>query len=364
MTASKALLGSVLWAGAIVLSSSAAEAASARLSYSAPEGCPGETAFVSALTARGASLERAGEARLFEVRIEHNANGFSGSFQIGEGSEASGARRVHGSTCAEVSDALAVVAAIALESGSEPSPAAAPPDGAAPVVTPVTVSVAPAPVVAVTPLSPAPVEPRAPTLKKVLYQDQVEVPAGQLSLGYMARYTLSAGAALGVIPGLTLPRLDFSIARANLVSAPGDQDFLLGAVFRVRWSFLGPAEYHAPGFDTQLWGLKAGLGSCAPLAYDPDGLVLELCSEFAVGVMGLDTRDAAGNKTQSKTVGLGTVSLEAHTQYSLGSSLYLDLNLGGELWVSKLSAERPDGSQLFHSSTFNAFAVAGLGLRF
>jgi hypothetical protein len=340
-----------------------AEAASARLSYSAPEGCPAEAAFVSALQARGASLEHAGEAKFFEVRIERGAGGFSGSFQVGEGSEASGARLVHGSTCAEVSDALAVVAAIALEGGGEASPMAAP-DGIQPVVTPVTVSVAPAPVVSATALSPAPVESSAPTLKTVMYKDKVEVPAGELRLGYMARYTLSAGAALGVVPGLTLPRLDFSISRANLVSAPGDQDFLFGGVFRVRWSFLGPAEVHTPGFDTQMWGVKAGIGSCTPLTYNPDGLVLELCAEIAAGVMGLDTHDAAGNKTQSKTVGLGTTSLEAHTQYSLGSTLYLDLNLGGEMWASKLSAERPDGSQLFHSNMFNAFALAGLGLRF
>ena len=167
-----------------------------------------------------------------------------------------------------------------------------------------------------------------------------------------------------MIPQLTLPRFDFTISRANLVSAPGDQDFLLGGVLHVRWSFLGPAEHHAPGFDTRVVAIKAGIGSCTPLTYDPNGLVLELCSEIAAGAMGLETHDAAGNKTQSKTVGIGTFSVEAHAQYSLGSTLYVDLNLGGELWVSKVSAERPDGSQLFHSSTFNAYALAGLGLRF
>jgi len=364
VTASKALLGSALAAGTIALSSSVAQAASARLSYSAPEGCPAEAAFVSALEARGASLEHAGDARLFEVRIERAAGGFSGSFQVGEGSEASGLRRVHGSTCAEVSDALAVVAAIALEGGAETGATAAPPDTTPPVATPVTVSVAPPPVVSAVALATAPVEPPAPTLKTVMYKDEVEVPAGQLSLGYMARYTFAAGAAFGVIPGLTLPRLDFSISRANLVSAPGDQSFLLGTVLRVRWSFLGPGEHHAPGFDTRVVGIKAGIGSCTPLTYDPNGLVLELCTEIAAGAMGVETRDTAGRKTQFKTTGIGTASFEAHTQYSLGSTLYLDLNLGGEMWMSKVSAERPDGSQLFHSSLFNAYALAGLGLRF
>jgi hypothetical protein len=369
VTASKALLGGVLAVGSFPLFSSAAQAASARLSYSAPEGCPAEGAFVAAVEARGASLERAGQARVFDVRIEHAPGGFSGSFQVGEGSDASGARRVHGSSCAEVSDALAVVAAIALEGAAETSAVVAPsdspsPDTAPPVAAPVTVSVAPPPVVSVVALSSTTVEPPAPTLKTVMGKDKVDVPAGQLSLGYSLRYTLSGGAALGVIPQMTLPRLDFSMARANLVSAPGDQDFVLGGVFRVRWSFLGPGYHHAPGFDTRVIGIKAGLGSCTPLKYDPTGLVLELCTEIAAGAMGLETRDAAGNKTQNKTMGIGTASLEGHLQYSLGSALYLDLNLGGEMWVGKVSAERPDGSQLFHSSLFNAYALAGLGLRF
>jgi hypothetical protein len=329
VTASKALLGGVLAVGSFPLFSSAAQAASARLSYSAPEGCPAEGAFVAAVEARGASLERAGQARVFDVRIEHAPGGFSGSFQVGEGSDASGARRVHGSSCAEVSDALAVVAAIALEGAAETSAVVAPsdspsPDTAPPVAAPVTVSVAPPPVVSAVALSSTPVEPPAPTLKTVMGKDKVDVPAGQLSLGYSLRYTLSGGAALGVIPQMTLPRLDFSMARANLVSAPGDQDFVLGGVFRVRWSFLGPGYHHAPGFDTRVIGIK----------------------------------------TQNKTMGIGTASLEGHLQYSLGSALYLDLNLGGEMWVGKVSAERPDGSQLFHSSLFNAYALAGLGLRF
>jgi hypothetical protein len=266
-------------------------------------------------------------------------------------------------SCAEVSDALAVVAAIALEGGSDADSVVAR-DAGDPAVAPTTVALAAPPVVSATKLSPPVQAPAAPSLTIVPYEDKAEVPAGTLSLGYVARYTVSAGAAVGVIPGLVLPRFDFTISRANLVSAPGNQDFLLGGLFRVRWTFLGPAEHHAPGLDTRVLAFKAGLGTCTALTYDPDGLVLELCTEIAAGVAGVETRDAAGKQTQTRTVGIGTASLEAHTQYSLGSALYVDLNLGGEYWMGKLSAERPDGSQLFHSSMFNAYALAGLGLRF
>src|SRR6185436_332821 len=85
-----------------------------------------------ALQLRGTGRERAGQARVFDVRIEHAAGGFSGSLQVGEGSAASGARRVHGSSCAEVSDALAVVAAIALEGAAETSAVVAPSDSPSP----------------------------------------------------------------------------------------------------------------------------------------------------------------------------------------------------------------------------------------
>lgn len=352
----------MLATGALALSSPSARAASAQLSYSAPEGCPAESAFLSAVEARGAALERAAEPRLLNVRIERAPGGFSGSLQVGTGRDASGARRVHAATCIEVSDALAVVAAIALGGGSETRVAAAEPVPASPA-TPVTLSAATQPAVAILPPSIDPVLP-PPRLQTILGKDEVDVTAGPLSFGYIGRYTLSAGAAFGVIPQLTLPRVDFSMSRAPLVTTPGDQSFLLGSAFRVRWSFLGPAVHHAPGFDTRVIAIKAGLGACTPFKYDPNALVIELCSEIAAGAMGLETRAADGTKTQSKTVGIGNASLELHSQYNFGSALYVDLNLGGEMWLSKVSAERPDGSRLFQSSTFNAYALAGLGLRF
>jgi hypothetical protein len=113
-----------------------------------------------------------------------------------------------------------------------------------------------------------------------------------------------------------------------------------------------------------VWGIKAGLGGCGPLLYDPKGLVLSICSEIAAGAMAVETKDATGNVTQNKTVGLGTASIELASQYNIGSLFHLDLRAGGEMWLSKLTAERPDGTRLFESSTFNAYLLAGLGLHF
>jgi hypothetical protein len=198
----------------------------------------------------------------------------------------------------------------------------------------------------------------------VTWKDDVQVPAGKLAIGYQAGYTLTAGAALGVIPNLTLPRIDFAISRTNIVTTPADEDYVIAGALRVRWSIFLPATYRSAGYSTRVLGLKAGIGACTPLTYDPLGLTVKACSEIAAGVMSLETTDGSGVRTQNESTGIGTASVELNTQYNLGSLLHLDLQLGGEMWLTKLTAERPDGSQLFHSSLFNAYALVGLGLNF
>lgn len=336
--------------------SAAYASAPARLSYQAPDGCPTEQGFLAAVRARGASFEDASPGRgerSLNVSIERDERGFAGSLQLQQGEQTSEPRRVHGLGCLEVSDALAVITAIALQ--SDPAEPAAESVGAARPAQPAA-ALAPAPVDA----QPRPAHP----LEMVLRSESVPVDAGKLVFDSVLGYTLTGGVAFGVIPHLTLPRFDFTLSRANVVSTPGDRDFLVGGVLRVRWSLLGSATYHSPGFSTRVIGLKAGIGSCSALYHDPQGLVLKACGEIAAGAMGLETRDTFGEKTQSKTLGLGTASVDLNSQYNLGKVLHLDLNLGGEMWLSKISAERPDGSQIFHSSLFNAYLLAGVGLHF
>ena len=296
------------------------------------------------------------------MSIEQDASGFAGALQVREGEQTSERREVHAPSCAQVSDALAVVMAIAL--GADATAPGSSPAASAPVGAPA--AVAPLPSVAVAAAAIAPAEPaaRERSVHVVRLSDSVDVPAGKLGFEYLRGYQLSAGAALGVIPHLTLPRVDFAMSTTSLVKTPGDSDYLFAGGLRVRWSFLGLATHRSPGFSTRMWGLKAGLGSCGPLIYHPRGLILSLCSEIAAGAMALETKDAAGVKTQTKTVGVGTAGVELVSQYNLGSLLSVDLRAGGEMWLSKLTAERPDGSQLFHSSMFNAYVLAGLGLHF
>jgi len=341
----------------VALTGSAARAASTQLSYQAPDGCPAKEGFLAAVEARGASLDawNGAQPRLLSVQIERDAEGFAGTFQGGEGTSASGPRRVHAPTCAEVSEALAVVTAIALQTDAE---------GTAPPVATPPVS-EPAPALALSPgVAAVELPPRPNQLQLVMGKDSVDVEAGKLDFGYVSGQTLRGGAAFGVIPNLTLPRIDFSLSRATLVTTPGNRDYLLGGIFRVRWSFLGVGTLHSQGFSTKLWALKAGISGCSPLLYDPQGLELKMCGEIAAGAMSATTRDAAGVQTQDKLVGIGTAGLELDAQYNVSSMFHIGLTLGGEMWPSKISAERPDGSRIFESNFWNAYALVGIGLRF
>jgi hypothetical protein len=198
----------------------------------------------------------------------------------------------------------------------------------------------------------------------VLGAERVPVEAGSLELGYVSGQSLRGGVAFGVIPNLALPRLDLSLSRSSRVTTPGNRDYLLGGIFRVRWSFLGVGTLRSQGLTTTVWGLKAGLGSCTPLVFQPRGFELKACAEIAVGIMDASTRDAAGIEIQDKQVGIGTAGLELDAQYNVNRMFHVGLTLGGEMWPSKVSAERPDGSSIFESNFFNAYALVGLGLRF
>jgi hypothetical protein len=115
---------------------------------------------------------------------------------------------------------------------------------------------------------------------------------------------------------------------------------------------------------TGLSGFTAGVNACTSFAYDTSGFVFLLCAAFAVGRMHLETRALEGDYLKTKDIGLGTASLELNTRYNIGEHFHVTLALAGELWVSELTAERADGSQLFHSNLFNANAQLGFGVHF
>lgn len=355
MTRSKLLLACSLGLLPLALGSGRALAAvPSTLDYQAPAGCPDAASFVVAVEARGASFAgspASGGTRQLLVRIEPADGSFSGSLVLREDADESEPRRVQGASCAEVSDALAVVTAIALQRDAEAAPAAPPPPAAV---------AAPAPPLAAAQGSG---ESEGP-LELVLARKDVLVPSGKLVLDYVTTHTWTTGVQLGAIPGVLLPRLDYDITRTSVVRTPDDRGFVLGTEFRWRWTLLGLPQRRAPGYETSLFGLKAGIGGCRRVTYDPRSLILKVCSDFAVGMIDLSTRPTSGGAERHKTQGLATAGVEANLQYNLSRLFHLDLRAGGEMWLNRISAEREDGSRLFQSPLFNAHVMVGIGIHF
>lgn len=331
-----------------------------QLEYTAPTGCPTQTEFVQLVASRGGDFAHPGagtRARAMVVTLRRDTDEHAGSLQLRLDDQASDARQLRAETCAAVAEGLAVVAAIALRGSEE---AAAPVEAQSPPV--------PAPVVPVA-AKPVPIAPAVPTDTRLhpvgLWgNEEVPVTAGPLRVRRELSARLSGGVVFGAIPGVVLPRYDLSLTRANFITTPGQTSYLIGNVFGVRWSFLGNATRRDGDYSTELRGFMAGVTSCSSLIYDTDGLVALFCANFSVGLMDLETKHAASDYAQSKQIGLGSASLELNARYNIGKHFHFGLDAGAGFWISKLTAERADGSELFHSRLFNGNIQLGLGSSF
>jgi hypothetical protein len=125
------------------------------LSYRAAVGCPDEEAFRADLATHVHDASRAGGVRL-DLAIERLESGYRGVLVAFDSSGNEGSRRIVGDSCAEVAQALAFLAGIAIELGGRideapqrataparpaPLPAAVPPARVAPAIAPSRVDV-------------------------------------------------------------------------------------------------------------------------------------------------------------------------------------------------------------------------------
>lgn len=329
-----------------------------QLEYSAPAGCPTQAEFVALVENRGANFDRPGpgtRARGMVVKLRSQESEHQGSLQLQQDDGATDARELHARTCSEVAEGLAIVAAIALR-GAEAAAVTPETSASTPVIEP-----RPAPVAAL------PGEPKAAAETRlrsigVWGDEQLPVTSGPLLVRHELVPTLSAGAVFGAVPGLVLPRYDLTLLRANYITTPKGSSFLIGNVFGVRWSYLGKATKRDAGYSTEIEGLNAGVMSCSSLSYDSGGFVALLCASFMVGVTHLETKSASNDYQQSKDFGFGGAGLELNLRYNIGRHFHLNLAGGADIWASKLTAEKADGSELFHSRLFNGNVQLGIGI--
>jgi hypothetical protein len=335
-----------------------------QLGYVAPEGCPSEAGFRAAVTERGGHFDDAsspGSVRGLRVSIDRDEHGFRGSLQSSSAESSSAVRDVHGTTCQEVVDALAVVSALALrgEGQSQPAVAAEP---------------TPAPAPPVTPTPPLDDDHRLRASSSVR-NERMQVSAGTLSFEKVRAVSTLAGGELGLLPGKLVPRLDLSIDGASFVTTPSGKSYLDGVVPRLRLSYLGQATqiFHGSGGNdasATMEGFSFGMALCWSPTYDTRGFVALVCFEYGAGVLQVRSKDTSAvggelfSETRTKTTGFGTAGVGFEGRYNLGSLFHVALKLGADGLVNSVSAERSDGSQIFHSSGIVGYGMLGLGLHF
>ena len=318
---------------------------------------------MTAVAARGATFDGPGadeSHRVIVVAIRQDDRGFAGAFQLRDDRIATNKREVHGLRCDEVVDALAVVTAIALR----PNVAAGGPLVADVSPLPATLVAPPPP--AAKPVAEAPDEGRLRARTEIFppRREKLEIGAGTLRFDLQRSYSLYAGAVVGLVPSVVIPRYDLSYVAAHFVTTPEGAQRIAGLVFQVRLSGLGPATYRSADTTTALAGLSFGIGLCQSPLYDTRRLVLLFCGEYGGGLMKLTTKGLDGSQIQSKSEGFGTVGLGAEIQYNFGSIFQVGAKVGGGFNVGNITAERADGSRIFGPSIWSTYALLGIGIHF
>lgn len=381
MTSSRTHLLVIISAlGATGLSSSAyaeGQAQAAQIAYSSVSGCPSESDFLSRVQARGGSLStpRDPGLRRFEVQASAEQGRFVGTLRIVRESSNSNSRRVEGTTCSEVVDALAIVAAIELGKSSE---SAVPQQGdpstpkdaeqSTPNDAPATVQAAQRESVAAprpSPQSQGPDTKRqglsGSSLRRV---DQMTIEGGTLHFDKARAYNLTAGAEFGWIPNQVVPRLDLSTTVANFVTPPNAKSLLFGPVLQAHWNWYGPTTNSGSAYDTRLIGMSAGISPCAAFTYDSRGFTAMLCGNFTAGLLWHKTTDKVSRQGTWTETSMATAGAALEGQYNLGSLFQLTARMGFDSHFGRVAPTDPQNRELFRAGIISGYALGGLGIHF
>ena len=159
--------------------------------------------------------------------------------------------------------------------------------------------------------------------------------------------------------------LDLSFHFADFVTLPDGSQRVVGPILWLRLGFSAPESNHRSGdLSTSIGTQSAAIGVCVSPHYNTHGLVLLGCLESGVNFMGLKTTAADGSTVQSKTVGYGTAGPLLSAEYNLGAWLHVAGKLGINAVLGQASAERADGSEIFHSRSWSLVGALGVGAHF
>ena len=317
-----------------MLLTSVALAEGASLNYRAPLDCPGESDFVRAVAARGGQFAAGTVSeRRFQVTVTKEGSGYVGSFRVRRSQGDSAERAVHAPSCHEVVDALAVIAALALQASSAQA------EQAVPSPPPMAVALAPQTV-----------------------RDEGAAPQ-RLVLGPAFTVTAFGGLAFGLVPSTPMPRYELSVTWASL-AREANRGRIVGPVMRLGLNLYGGVTHEMNGVSSKLGAQALAVGPCYAPVYDERGLVLLTCLDLTAGLMGASGTDRATGVAHSDSFGFGSVGVGLEAAYNIGRHFHIAFRAGANALVAPISVKGADGSELFRSSRYNGFASIGAGGHF
>lgn len=334
------------------------------LRFSATNGCPTQGEFEKAVHKRGGTFsdptDDANRAALVVRLTTSPPDGYSGSLLIQSSGESSPQRQVQGQDCAEVAEALAVVAAIALEAHQQ----------------------------AVLSQEVKTKEPEPPEDAEDFSLDQTEEPkafrgsspwgwsskhqtlavrAGTLHINVTNSLNLGGGASFGLIPSVSLPRTSLSMRSTWFVTTPGGEQRLLG-ITRLRFGAFLPTTHDFGEVEMELAGASYGLGLCFSPHYDSKGFSVLICTEYGGAELVLETTELVANGPSlvtDQSLGFGSVAFGVETEYALTNWLHVRASLDGEgIIAGNRSLQRSENREIFQFGTVSLRGSLGLGIHF
>jgi hypothetical protein len=342
---------------AIVLVPAAAVAASSRavrVEIEAPGACADEGRFVARLRARAPGLTVATDAgRVVRVRTAARDHRVEGEVTLVEGGREA-RRHVTGDSCAEVVDALALIAALALDHATppstnetEPSPPAA--TERATIAGDAGADAAPA----ATPPPPAtpPSEVRPPVRGAAPPVSGTAAPAHDSSRSWRASIGAHAGLTAGVAPDPILSAPVFlEVARA----LRGDGARVAPAI-RMRFERSGSGAVTVPGGGAHFTWTTGSVELC-PLTWSRGQLELRPCARLEAGVLAGAGLAVTPERSEARPwVSGGAVG---RARLGIAGPLFLELE-GGALFPFTRDRFFVEPDVTIHRAPVAAWAAAG-----
>jgi len=363
------------------------------LRYEAFAGCPERDAFAKNLDARQRGAAVPTSAVQLDVRLRDLADRVEGSITVTSANGVSSARRIVASTCSEAADALALIAALALQgieveevpaddtresstatrkdprdsrasrrakAPPSPSPSASEPDVVPGTEPTTTITTPPDPSAETTTATTTPTATESKTESEVIDEsagevrestsedDPIEPHAVRTTRAYVL---LSGGVASGVLPRVQpFPELALGLEQGS----PGVVFWSVHAAFRI-----SPDQTRHFDQGVVAFGWWTGLSAVCLGARD-SGLSASGCAAVEVGVLSADASDTARPRNERRA----WVALGPGLTFGYDVTPALRLSLRAEVLtpLARYRLELPQGTAVHEPSGLGLRAGLGVGL--